>query len=99
MKSIETKERTPSSNPLESLLDHLWDLAIVLDPTSTENPSGGMLERYNYFVRYSEHGRSCPYALKSKELFTKLTLPKVKDSLLAIINLIRSIPGNEEFGK
>lgn len=50
-----------------------------------------ILERYHYFIRFSEHGKRCAYATKAKELFVKYDWEKAKKLILEAADMIRTI--------
>ena len=50
-------------------MDLLDDLRIRLSHTGTNIGSMSVVEAYNGFIKSSEHGRNCQYALKSLALF------------------------------
>lgn len=91
------KPRAPSSDPSQQILDILYDLSYRL--RHHDGDGIDLLERYDYFIRNSERGRACTYALKCKHLFYLSDYDKVKELLIKLIEVIRSLPGEEKFLK
>lgn len=60
--------------------------------------NGGMLERYCFFCEHSEHGPSCGYALKAKDLWEKMDYEEVRKLFLEALEEFRLVEG-ESFGK
>lgn len=89
--------RATTSDPTQQLLDILYDLSYRL--SHHDGDGIDLLERYDYFVRNSERGRACTYALKCKQLFYLSDYDKVKELLIKLTETIRQIPGEENFLK
>ena len=91
--------RAAPNEPIDYILDMLYDLKVRLD-RHAKGPTGqGVLEKYDYFCRVSDKGRACTYAMKSKALFLTCDFPEIKDMLEKLLVYIRAVPGNENFGR
>ena len=77
----------------DRLLDLLWELEEILNVRSQDS----LIEKYNYFVNHSEHGRECTYAKKTQALFFKDQYSKVRSKVLELNHLIFKL--DEERGK
>lgn len=58
----------------------------------------GMLERYNYFIYNSEHGRECKYARKCLDIFLEEDYEDIRKLLLEVLSEFRNVEG-DKFGK
>lgn len=92
-------DRAPAGHPIHSVMDSLFDLWVRMKDHDGSQKNNNMLEKYDYFVRHSNRGRSCTYAHKCKALFLMSDYQDVKKQLLEVIEHIREVPGDEEFGK
>jgi len=90
-------ERPETTDPFSLLLDKLNDL--IYRSTHHKGNGTNLLEKYDYFIRHSNKGRICTYSHKCKQLFYMSDFQEVKQELSELINIIRTIPGEEDFGK
>jgi hypothetical protein len=60
--------------------------------------SNGMLERYNYFIYNSEHGRDCKYAARCLDIFLSEDYEDVRKLFLECLSEYRLVEG-KDFGK
>lgn len=94
------KTRPEITEPIDGILDALNDLRKRInshDDFRINNNS--MLEKYDYFCYHSERGRSCTYAIQSKQLFMLCDWKHIQEDLLKLLNTIREVPGHETFGR
>lgn len=89
--------RAAPKEPIDSVLDQLYDLKKRLDRPVVQGDSA--LEMYDYFTRVSDQGRDCTYARKGKHIFLTKDWEEVKRELLQLLLNIRLMPGESEFGK
>lgn len=92
-------DRPAASEPIHSVMDSLYDLWVRIKDHKGSQKNNNMLEKYDYFVRNSNRGRSCTYAHKCKALFLLSDYEDIKKHLLQVIENIREVPGDENFGK
>lgn len=92
----ELSDRPSTEDCIGLLMDQLTDSIHRL--THYQGNGINLLERYDYFVRHSSKGRSCTYSHKCRQLFIS-ELGIVKEEVLKVIEMIREIPGEENFGR
>lgn len=92
---MSSQNRPTASSCDQLLLDLLWDLSIRL---KTNQPGNSMLERYNYFIRSSDRGRACTYAMKCKQLFYTYDYQEVKELLKKINDIVDMIDNENKTG-
>jgi len=93
------KERSKPNEPVDYVLDGLWDLITRINTHDKKHLGNNMLEKYDYFARHGKQGRNCTYGLKAKQMFMIYDWPDVKKQLKKIVEYIRTIPGSENFAK
>jgi len=89
--------RAAATNPLHLFLDTLCDLSQRLQ--HHEGDGIDILERYDFFVRNSNKGRACTFSHKCQQLFLTGDYEDIKKKLLDVIESIRQLPGEEDFGR
>ena len=83
----------------KDLLISLFDLYQRLGKHSNSTSvTGGMLERYHWFINNSEFKEDCAYAHKSKDLFLRYDYEEIKKLFLDTLEQFRIIEG-EKFGR
>lgn len=85
-----------ATTDLLTSLHSLWDR--LSRHASGDKRTGGMLERYVYFLEHSEHGENCAYAVKSKDLFLRFDYEEIRDLFLTCLTEFRKVEG-EDWGK
>lgn len=55
---------------------------------------GNPLERYFYFIKHSEHGKNCSYAIKYRQLFEKHDMEAIRPLILEAAALLSSSTPN-----
>jgi hypothetical protein len=93
--SKEGGARATPSHPIHHLLDTLADLYFTLQDSGT--PKTNYLEAYDHFVRTSERGRACTYAMEGKSRFMKECYNEVKQRFLEALAAFREVEG-KDFG-
>ena len=83
-----SKTRPSPLLPIHSLLDQLKDLQTLLEQKDEKIP---LIEAYNQFIRESNRGRECTYAVKCQLLFQKQLYKKVKEHIKKIQETIHII--------
>lgn len=95
-----TSPRAAPKDNIDRMIDILNDLRERLDVNGPTGAVGsGMLEKYDYFCRVSDRGRDCTYGIKSKKLFLLNDLEDVKKLVEQFVKTIRTLPGNENYGR
>jgi hypothetical protein len=80
------------------LLEALCSLAKILNSSLAPNHPSSLLDKYNYFINNSTHGRDCQYAIKAKEMFLKYDYEEVKKMFLIVLDEYRKVEG-VKFGR
>jgi hypothetical protein len=80
-------------------LYELWERMNKHGKNSIDKKStGGMLERYQWFINNSNMGDSCTYAKKCLDLFLREDYEDIKKLFLECLKEFRSVEG-DNFGK
>lgn len=93
------KERMPATSPLDTLMDHLFDLWKRMSHTGETSDGMNVLESFDYFSREGNRGRDCTYARKSQHLFYKQDYCDIKRMIQQIIETISQLEGNNVVSK
>ena len=83
------KNRPPPTEPIHLILDSLSDLIERASTHDNKNKKNSMVEKYDYFIRHSDRGRACTYALKCKQLFVMSDLDDIKKEVEKLVSAIR----------
>ncbi len=60
--------------------------------------SGGMLQRYKFFIEHGEYKEKCAYAIKAADLFLANDYEEVKKLFLSCLEEYRKVEG-DSFGR
>lgn len=83
-----------------TLLLSLYDLFFRMSHSRGNNTvgTGGMLQRYHYFVHNGEYKEKCQYAIKAADLFLAEDYEEIKKLFLSCLEEYRKVEG-DSFGR
>jgi hypothetical protein len=93
-----TKERPKTSEPCHVFLDKLFNLYHRVEHFRGEEAENNLLKKYDYFIRHSDKGRACTYAMKCKQLILAAEFKDLKGLIEELVYAVREM-GEEDFAK